>query len=123
MKFNTSALDAHIRSKLIGVCPAVTNEFKTASGEDPYIIFYAEQVQMTDGMIQYELEINVVGSDKRTVESMCDEIQYIFDHYNYMDEKISVTTYLLKRMSVTENDKSKSRRRLTFELHFYSKEE
>ena len=123
MRFNTSALDAHLTSKLREVCPAVTNEFKSASGQDPYIVFYAEQVQTIDGMTQYELEINVVGSDKRTVESMCDDIQYIFDHYNYMDEKISVTTYLLKRMSVTENDKTKTRRRLTFELHFYSKEE
>lgn len=123
MRIDTNEIKLQITKMLEGKCKNVF--FETAETEIfPYVVYEIEQSQEEEGKISCTLEVNCI--DKGTsvnVEKLADEIQEMFSEFRFENEKISFYTYKDKRQTIQEEDKKIRRRRLLFELNWYSKEE
>lgn len=124
MKNNTSELKKQLSYFLKQKCDKTFFE-EAENTPYPYIVFEFQELGEESGKTKYRLEINCVdkGVSTKPVEDLADSIQDLFDHFSYENEKISFYMYRGQRNTVREEDKKIKRRRLTFELNLYSKEE
>ena len=123
MKSNTNALKEYITSLLKTACAHVHFE-KCSEKSYPYIVYELSETGHEAGRTQYKFEVNCIDKGTATaVDDIADCIQDMFDEGSYDNEKISFYTYRNLRQTVDEEDKNIRRRRLIFELYFYSKEE
>jgi len=123
MKSNTNALKDCIASLLKEVCENVYFE-KSFEKLYPYIVYELSETQSEAGRTQYKFEVNCIDKGTATaVDEIADRVQDMFNEGSYQNEKVSFYSYKSQRQTVYEEDKSIRRRRLIFELYFYSKEE
>ena len=72
----------------------------------------------------YNVEINVWdrGNDISNLEDICDKLESL-DRRIYNDEDLNFVMYFENRNIIQETDKELKRRRITFSLKLYKKEE
>lgn len=89
----------------------------------PYLTYTLEEISHTDGTTLCELEINVVdyGSDTMGCETLCDNIQKVFDHFQHIDKNVMLQIYRGRRQPIQEEDKKIIRRRMTFEVRLHER--
>lgn len=123
MKSNTNELRTQLKSILRESCANTCYQETKSPKEYPYVIFDLSEIQQSCGRTQYKLEVNCVCKNNADAESLADNIQDTLDQYSYMNKKIAFYIYRNQRNTVYEEDKTIKRRRLIFELYFYSREE
>lgn len=122
MKSNTNELRKRIKSVLENYAKSYYQE-APSKHKYPYIVFELSEISTIIGKTVHKLEINCISTNNVEVENIADKVQDVLDEYNFSNDKISFYTYRGPRNTVYEEDKSIKRRRLVFELFFYSKEE
>lgn len=123
MKSSTNELKKQIAAQLKSICKNTFFE-RAEKKEHPYLVFELNELQCESGRVQYKFEVNCIGKgESYEVDTIADRTQDLFDDFSYQNDKISFYTYRGQRQTVYEEDKNIRRRKLTFELNFYSKEE
>lgn len=118
----TEELRTALRERLLQSCARVQYTQNLldddAAPQYPYCIFAVRETGKDDGLIQCELEVNVVdlGPDTLQAEQIADEIQRLLDRSFYLGEAVAFWLYSGIRQPVQDENKRLVRRRLTFEL-------
>lgn len=123
MKSNTNAIRKQIRNVILNFCSNVNYRKIPQPASYPYTTFLLQELQTEYGKTQCRLEINCVSKNAEEVEQLADNIQDKLDGYSYLDDKTSFEVYRLQRDIIEEEDKDIERRRLTFELNYYKRED
>ena len=123
MKSNTNAMRKQIRSEILQFCSNVNYRKIPQPITYPYTTFLLKELQTADGQTQCRLEVNCVAKTAEEVETLADNIQDRFDGYSHLDDKTAFEIYRLQRDIIEEEDKEIERRRLTFELNYYKRED
>lgn len=113
--------------KLIASALAGKNAYYGQADENaayPYVVWTLETVSRTDFSDLCEVEMNVVdyGRDTSTVETLCDDIEKIFDHEVFSNSNVYFNAYKENMAPVMVEDRNIIRRRMTFSLNLYEKE-
>lgn len=87
----------------------------------PYAIFSTRLLGTNYGQHRIQLDIDVASRDTETTEDLADLIQDDLDYITYSDDNIFFHVYRSTRYPVVEEDKGIERRRMTFELYFYTR--
>lgn len=122
MRSNTNELRKRLKTILKDVCTTYYQE-GAAVRKYPYIVFDLSEINTSAGKTLYKVEVNCISQNNTEAEQLSDLIQDIFDEYSYLDDKMAFYTYKGTRNTVYEENKSIKRRRLLFELHYYSRED
>lgn len=123
IKTNTNAVRKQIKTVLDALCNTVSYEILPSPITYPYIVFSIRLIQEDYGRQQLRMEVDCVSQDTAEAESLADQVQDTFNHYNYIDENISLTGYIDQRDTITEEDKRVKRKKVTFQLDYYPREE
>lgn len=119
----TLSMRSEIQSELKKLCDNVYFDRADKNAKIPYVSYYLEEIMCTDNLTLCELEIFVCdrGLDTTTCETLSDNIQKVFDHFEYLDDTLLFRTFKGRRQKVDEKDENKIRRRLTFEVRLYER--
>lgn len=123
MKYDTNELRKQLQATLKGECPNVFYEKTRSPAAYPYVVYDLSEISYESGKVAYELEVNCVGKDVAAIESLSDRVQGIFDSHYYDGPKFFYHCHRGKRNAIEEEDRSLARRRLTFSLYLFSKED
>lgn len=122
----TLALRTVVVEQLATVMPEGSKiYYQQAQKEHPkiYAVYTLDMIDLLDGRMAYELEINVMdyGTDTSTVEDLADNIQTLFNTKVVINDDIGVYFYADRRNAVEEEDRNILRRRLTFSTYLYER--
>lgn len=122
----TLALRTVVVEQLATVMPEGSKiYYQQAQKEHPkiYAVYTLDMIDLLDGRLTYELEINVMdyGTDTSTVEDLADNIQALFNTKVVINNDIGVYFYADRRNAVEEEDRNILRRRLTFSTYLYER--
>lgn len=116
-----------LRKQIQGILKTICNNVYYENGAQfyPYVVFEISELAYEAGKHSCQLEINVInkGEDTTVVEQIADDIEGMLDSYSYNDTLLQFRTFKGSRKIVREEDKQIKRRRLLFELYYYTKGE
>ena len=123
MKTNSKELHKAITTILKSHVTNVAYENIEKPVSYPYAVFSTRLLGTSSGQQRYQLDIDVASRDTSVTEELADLIQDDLDYVTYTNDKIFFHVYRSTRYPVVEEDKGIERRRMTFELYFYSRSE
>lgn len=123
MKNNTNELNKALYTLISAKCANCFYGNVPKTTTYPYAIFSNQQISTLNGKTQNRLEINIFSKSQSEVETKADDLEQVFDHLDYMDNKVAFTAYRSQRIEVDEEDKTTKRIRLTIEMYSYMREE
>lgn len=121
MKINFNELRKELKTELDTIVTSVYEGARKPTTY-PYAVFEVRQTGESDGRTQCVFEVNIYGEDPADLEDYADDIEEMYDHYEYADTKIAFYTFKASRQPAPAEDRNVKRRRILIDLYLYSKE-
>ena len=112
-----------LNGRMQAVCERSYYGSAPASATFPYIVWDMKELSYEEGFSLQEIEVDVVdyGSDTTAAESLADALQAALDHLSHLGDSFHIAVYRERRQTLSENDKSVIRRRLTFQVRLHER--